>query len=78
MDGNQEMTVGLLARAPPEGEIDNWKARGLELDDLQRKSLIMRTKQYLSARRHTSFDEAVSRIYGQNFAVSDAHRDVHP
>jgi hypothetical protein len=78
MDGNQERTVGLLARAPPEGEIDNWKARGLDLDDLQRKSLIMRTKQYLSARRHTSFDEAVNRIYGQNFAVSVANRDVHP
>ena len=78
MDGNQEMTVGLLARAPPDGEIDNWKARGLDLDDLQRKSLIMRTKQYISARRHTSFDEAVNRIYGQNFAISDANRDVHP
>ncbi|MHA2110614.1 MAG: hypothetical protein ACW98W_04000 [Candidatus Hodarchaeales archaeon] len=78
MDGNQEMTVGLLARAPPDGEIENWKARGLDLDDLQRKSLIMRTKQYLSARRHTSFDEAADRIYGQNFAVSNAHKDVHP
>ena len=76
MDGNQDITVGLLARAPPEGEIENWKARGLDLDDLQRKSLIMRTNQYLRARRHTSFDEAVHRIYGANFAVDNAKKDV--
>jgi hypothetical protein len=76
MDANQEMTVGLLARAPPDAEIENWKARGLDLDDLQRKSLMMRTNQYLRARRHTSFDEAVHRIYGQNFAVDNAKKDV--
>ena len=76
MDANQEMTVGLLARAPPDTEIENWKARGLNLDDLQRKSLMMRTNQYLRARRHTSFDEAVHRIYGQNFAVDNAKKDI--
>jgi len=76
IDGNQDLTVGLLARAPPEAEIENWKARGIEVEDLQRKSLIMRTNQYLRARRHTSFDEAVERIYGQNFAVSNAKKDV--
>ncbi|MCK4849157.1 MAG: hypothetical protein KAT16_09040, partial [Candidatus Heimdallarchaeota archaeon] len=76
MDGNQDLTVGLQARAPPDAEIENWKARGLDLDDLQRKSLIMRTNQYLKARRHTSFDEAVDRIYGQNFPVVSAKKDV--
>ncbi len=78
MDGNQNMTVGLVAQAPPDAHIDDWKARGEDLEPLQRKSVAMRTNQYLKARRHSSFEDSTERIFGQNFAVSSATKDTFP
>jgi hypothetical protein len=78
MDGNQHMTVGLLAQAPPDAHIDDWKIRGADLEPLQRKSLAMRTNQYLKARRHSTFEDSTERIFGQNFAVSTAKKDTFP
>ncbi|MHA1975699.1 MAG: hypothetical protein ACW98F_09035 [Candidatus Hodarchaeales archaeon] len=78
MDGNQHMTVGLLAQAPPDAHIDDWKARGDDLEPLQRKSLAMRTNQYLKARRHSQFEDSTERIFGQNFGVSSAKKDTFP
>ncbi|PWI47640.1 hypothetical protein CEE45_10765 [Candidatus Heimdallarchaeota archaeon B3_Heim] len=78
MDGNQHMTVGLLAQAPPDAHIEDWKTRGEDLEPLQRKSLAMRTNQYLKARRHSSFEDSTERIFGQNFAVSTAKKDTFP
>ncbi len=78
MDGNQHMTVGLLAQAPPDAHIDDWKIRGEDLEPLQRKSLAMRTNQYLKARRHSTFEDSTERIFGQNFAVSTAKKDTFP
>ena len=78
MDGNQHMTVGLLAQAPPDAHIDDWKTRGENLEPLQRKSLAMRTNQYLKARRHSTFEDSTERIFGQNFAVNSAKKDTFP
>lgn len=78
MDGNQNMTVGLVAQAPPGAHIDDWQARSGDLEPLQRKSVARRTNQYLKARRHSSFEDATERIFGQNFAVSTANKDTFP
>lgn len=66
LNGNQDRVVGTIARSFVEKIVD-WHAREKEQEPLQRRSLHMRTKQFLAARRHTAFDEAVERIYGSNF-----------
>jgi hypothetical protein len=75
LDGNQSMIVGLFAKAPPDAPIADWQARQHEVEPLQRKSLAMRINQYLKARRHTQIEEAIERIYGQNFIFSAAKKE---
>ena len=77
MDHSLDIDVGLLARAPPDANIGaHYTERVHEIDHLQRKSLAMRTNQYLKARRHSSSEDAIERIYGQNFAVSTAKKEI--
>jgi hypothetical protein len=76
LDHSMSMEVGLLARTPPDASIDDYHSRSHEIDHLQRKSLAMRTNQYLKARRHSSLEDAIERIYGQNFVVSSVQKDV--
>lgn len=75
LNGNQERIVGTIATSQP--DITEWEARGKEKEPVQRRSLHMRTKQFLSARRHTKFNEAVRRIYGPNFDVETAEEKSH-
>ncbi|MFX0181776.1 MAG: hypothetical protein ACFE95_01740 [Candidatus Hodarchaeota archaeon] len=70
LNGNQERIVGTIATSQP--DITEWQEREKEKEPLQRRSLHMRTKQFLNARRHTKFNEAVIRIYGPNFNVESA------
>ncbi|MFX0172764.1 MAG: hypothetical protein ACFE9L_12675 [Candidatus Hodarchaeota archaeon] len=67
LNGNQERIVGTIATSQP--DITEWQVRGKEKEPLLRRSLHMRTKQFLNARRHTKFSEAVERIYGPNFDI---------
>ena len=48
-----------------------WKQGDQALETVQRRTLHMRTNQLLSARVHTPFDAATSRIYG-NQITADA------
>ena len=75
LDGNQSMIVGLFAKAPPDAPIADWQARSHDVEALQRKSLAMRINQYLKARRHTPIEEAIERIYGQNFIFATAKKE---
>ncbi|MFX0050885.1 MAG: hypothetical protein ACFE8U_06270, partial [Candidatus Hermodarchaeota archaeon] len=70
LNGNQERIVGTIATSQP--DITEWQVRGKEKEPLLRRSLHMRTKQFLNARRHTKFSEAVERIYGPNFDIESA------
>lgn len=73
LDGNQERIVGTIAISASIGEIDEWQLRGKdEKESLQRRSLHMRTKQLLTARRHTPFIEATERIFSDNFHFDEA------
>ncbi len=71
MNGNEDRVVGTIA-ASFFDRITNWQARGEEKEPLQRRSLHMRTSQFLSARRHTRFDDASKRIFGENFDLEMA------
>lgn len=71
LNGNQERVVGTIA-ASFFDKITDWQARGEEKEPLQRRSLHMRTSQFLSARRHTSFEDASKRIFRENFDVEKA------
>jgi hypothetical protein len=75
LNGNQERIVGTIATSQP--DITEWQVREKEKEPLQRRSLHMRTKQFLNARRHTKFNEAVRRIYGPNFDVETAEEKSH-
>jgi hypothetical protein len=61
----EDRIVGTLATSI--GDITEWQTRSKEKESLQRRSLHRRTKQFLAARRHTKFNEAIERIYSQNF-----------
>ena len=47
-------------------DIADWRAKDEE--PIQRRTLQMRTGQLLSARHHTPLDEAIKRIYGEDFS----------
>jgi hypothetical protein len=71
LNGNQERVVGTIATTYFEKIVD-WHAREKDVEALQRRSLHMRTQQFLAARRHTPFEEAVERIYGANLNIEQA------
>ncbi len=66
MSGNQKRVVGTCATSQFD-KIADWQSRGKETEPLQRRSLQMRITQFISARRHTAFTEAVDRIFHDNF-----------
>ncbi|MHA1970090.1 MAG: hypothetical protein ACW964_20140, partial [Candidatus Hodarchaeales archaeon] len=75
MNGNEDRVIGTLA-ASFFDRITDWQARGEEKEPLQRRSLHMRTSQLLSARRHTGFEDASKRIFGENFDLENANEST--
>ncbi|MHA2225393.1 MAG: hypothetical protein ACXAC8_09325 [Candidatus Hodarchaeales archaeon] len=75
LSGNQDRVVGTIASSASE-KIVAWETRKEEKESLQRRSLHMRTSQLLAARRHTPFDEAVERIYGENMNIKTAEKKL--
>ncbi|MHA2366357.1 MAG: hypothetical protein ACXAC7_20540 [Candidatus Hodarchaeales archaeon] len=69
LDGNEDRLVGTIAITyVPDSVLFPEK---VEEDILKRRTLHMRTGQLLTAIRHTPFDEAIKRIYGDDI-VEDA------
>lgn len=75
LNGDQDRVVGTIASSEFD-KITDWQSRGDEKETLQRRSLHMRTSQFLSARRHTPFEEAIERIFVENFDVKNAKEDI--
>lgn len=75
LNGDQDRVVGTIASSEFD-KITDWQSRGEEKETLQRRSLHMRTSQFLSARRHTPFEDAIERIYIENFDVKNAKEDI--
>ncbi len=70
MNGDKDRIVGTIARTY-EKDITQWQHTEQVQELVQRRTLHMRTNQLLSARVHTPFDSATSRIYGDQLK-SDA------
>ena len=68
MEQNEDRLVATIGGTFVKNIVD-WKAK--EEETLQRRTLHMRTGQLLQARRHTPFDEAVTRIYQDIFTPED-------
>ncbi len=75
LNGNLERVVGTIATSYFDKTTD-WQSRKEEKEPLQRRSLHMRTSQLLSARRHTPFEEATTRIFSENFNIKKAKENI--
>lgn len=75
LNGNLERVVGTIATSYFDKTTD-WQSREEEKEPLQRRSLHMRTSQLLSARRHTPFEEATTRIFSENFNIKRAKENI--
>lgn len=69
-NGDKDRIIGTIAKTY-EKDITKWREGDKSQETVQRRTLHMRTNQLLSARVHTPFDAATSRIYG-NQITSDA------
>ena len=75
LSGNQERVVGTCATSEFDS-ISDWQSRGKETEPLQRRSLQMRITQFISARRHTAFTEAVECVFHDNFDLDRALEQI--
>ncbi|KKL59727.1 hypothetical protein LCGC14_2212440, partial [marine sediment metagenome] len=64
LNGDKDRIVGTIAKNYEKKDITQWQQTGEDQETVQRRTLHMRTNQLLSARVHTPFDAATSRIYG--------------
>ena len=69
-NGDKDRIVGTIAKTY-EKDITKWRQGDQAQETVQRRTLHMRTNQLLSARVHTPFDAATSRIFG-NQITSEA------
>jgi hypothetical protein len=63
LNGDENRIVGTIAKTY-EKDITKWREGDQKQETVQRRTIHMRTNQLLSARVHTPFDAATSRIYG--------------
>ncbi|MHA2394448.1 MAG: hypothetical protein ACXAEX_21120 [Promethearchaeota archaeon] len=75
LNGSLERVVGTIATSYFDTTAD-WQSREEIKEPLQRRSLHMRTSQLLSARRHTPFEEATTRIFSENFNMKNAKENI--
>jgi hypothetical protein len=64
LNGDADRIVGTIAKTY-EKDITKWREGDKPPEPVQRRTIHMRTNQLLSARVHTPFDAATSRIYGE-------------
>lgn len=71
LNRSKDRAVGTIALAKTIGteELD-------QKEPLQRPSLHRRTSQFLNARRHSAFIDAIERIYGQNLDIEMARTEI--
>ncbi|MFW9779374.1 MAG: hypothetical protein ACFFE8_11020 [Candidatus Heimdallarchaeota archaeon] len=71
LNRSEDRAVGTIALDKTIGVVDLGQK-----EPVQRPSLHRRTSQFLNARRHSSFIDAIERIYGQNLDIDTAKTEI--